>query len=80
MKTKRHRRIPVQRRRDVRERRVEYDGTQPAYSQSTIPLLDSASGKTIRIRFHFQSDTSVSDPVHQGWWVDDTAVTAEPGR
>jgi hypothetical protein len=55
-----------------------YEGTEPLYSQSTIPLPDSAAGKTIRLRFHFQSDGSVSDPVHQGWWVDDVALTAEP--
>ena len=55
-----------------------YEGTELAYSQSTIPLPDSAAGQTIRLRFHFQSDASVSDPVHQGWWVDDVAVTAEP--
>jgi hypothetical protein len=56
----------------------QYDGTQPLYSQSTIPLPDSVAGKTIKIRFHFQSDGSVSDPVHQGWWVDDAVITAEP--
>jgi hypothetical protein len=56
----------------------QYDGTQPAYSQSTIPLPDSAAGKTIKLRFHFQSDSSVSDPVHSGWWIDDAAITAEP--
>ena len=55
-----------------------YEGTELAYSQSTVPLPDSAAGQTIRLRFHFQSDASVSDPVHQGWWVDDVAVTAEP--
>jgi len=56
-----------------------YEGTQPAYSQTAIPLPDSAAGKTIRLRFHFQSDGSVSDPVHQGWYVDDVSVTGEPG-
>jgi hypothetical protein len=56
----------------------QYDGTQPLYSQSTIPLPDSAAGKTIKLRFHFQSDGSVSDPVHQGWYVDDPVITAEP--
>jgi hypothetical protein len=55
-----------------------YEGTEPVYSQSTIPLPDSASGKTIKLRFHFQSDGSVSDPAHQGWWVDDVVVTTEP--
>jgi hypothetical protein len=55
-----------------------YEGTELAYSQSTIPLPDSVAGQTIKLRFHFQSDGSVSDPVHQGWWVDDIAVTAEP--
>jgi hypothetical protein len=55
-----------------------YEGTELVYSQSTIPLPDSAAGKTIKIRFHFQSDGSVSDPIHQGWWTDDVAVTAEP--
>jgi len=55
-----------------------YEGTEPLYSQSAIPLPDSAAGKTIKLRFHFQSDASVSDPVHQGWWVDDVTVTAEP--
>jgi hypothetical protein len=55
-----------------------YEGTQPLYSQSTIPLPDSAAGKTIKLRFHFQSDGSVSDPVHQGWSVDDVKVVAEP--
>jgi hypothetical protein len=56
-----------------------YEGTELTYSPSTIPLPDSAAGKTVRLRFHFQSDASVSDPAHQGWWVDDVAVTAEPG-
>jgi hypothetical protein len=56
-----------------------YEGTQPFYSQSTIPLPDSAAGKTIKVRFHFQSDGSVSDPAHSGWWIDDVAVVAEPG-
>jgi hypothetical protein len=55
-----------------------YEGTEPIYSQSTIPIPDSAAGKTIKLRFHFQSDGSVSDPVHQGWWIDDVVVKAEP--
>jgi hypothetical protein len=56
----------------------QYDGTQPVYSKSTIPLPDSAAGKSIRIRFHFQSDGTVSDPAHSGWYVDDVAVSLEP--
>ena len=56
-----------------------YEGTEPVYSQATIPIPDSAAGKTIRLRFHFQSDGSVSDPPHQGWWIDDVAVMGEPG-
>ena len=39
-----------------------YEGTEPLYSQSTIPLPDSAAGKTIKIRFHFQSDGSSRIP------------------
>jgi len=39
-----------------------YEGTEPLYSQSTIPLPDSAAGKTIKIRFHFQSDSSSRIP------------------
>jgi hypothetical protein len=56
-----------------------YEGTELTYSQSTIPLPDSTAGKTIKLRFHFQSDSSVSDPVHKGWYVDDVVVTGEPG-
>jgi hypothetical protein len=56
-----------------------YEGTELTYSQSTIPLPDSVAGKTIKLRFHFQSDSSVSDPVHKGWYVDDVGVTGEPG-
>jgi hypothetical protein len=56
-----------------------YEGTELTYSQSTIPLPDSVAGKTIKLRFHFQSDSSVSNPVHKGWYVDDVVVTGEPG-
>jgi photosystem II stability/assembly factor-like uncharacterized protein len=55
-----------------------FSGTELAYSQATIPLPQSAAGKTIKLRFHFQSDGSVSDPVHQGWYVDDVLLTGEP--
>jgi bacillopeptidase F len=54
-----------------------YLGAQPAYAQSTVPLPDSAAGKTIRIRFHFHSDSGTSVP-QGGWWVDDPKLTAEP--
>ena len=54
-----------------------YLGAQPAYAQSSLPLPDSAAGKTIRIRFHFHSDANTSVP-QGGWWVDDPKITAEP--
>ena len=54
-----------------------YFGAQPAYASSTVPLPDSAAGKTIRIRFHFHSDANTSVP-QGGWWVDDPKITAEP--
>jgi len=53
-----------------------YAGAAPAYSQTTIPLPDSASGKTIKLRFHFHSDANTSVP-NGGWWVDDPVLTAE---
>ncbi|MFL6006850.1 MAG: hypothetical protein ACJ744_11460 [Gaiellaceae bacterium] len=53
-----------------------YAGAAPAYSQTTIPLPDSASGKTIKLRFHFHSDANTSVP-DGGWWVDDPVLTAE---
>ena len=54
-----------------------FQGVEPIYSQVTVPLPDSAAGKTIKIRLHFQSDANTSLP-EGGWWVDDVAVTAEP--
>jgi hypothetical protein len=54
-----------------------YDGPQPSYASSTIPLPDAAAGKTIKIRFNFHSDTSTTTP-NGGWWIDDVKVTAEP--
>jgi hypothetical protein len=56
----------------------QYDGTQPQWALSTVSLPDSIAGHSVRFRFHFQSDATVSDPVHQGWYIDDVAVTAEP--
>jgi hypothetical protein len=53
-----------------------YAGAAPAYSQTTIPLPDSAAGKTIKLRFHFHSDANTSVPTG-GWWVDDPVLTAE---
>ncbi|HKP18940.1 MAG TPA: hypothetical protein VJT84_10700, partial [Gaiellaceae bacterium] len=55
-----------------------YEGTEPIYTQVTVPLPDSVAGKTLKLRYHFQSDGSVSDPAHQGLWIDDVKVTAEP--
>jgi hypothetical protein len=56
-----------------------YDGTTPpVWTQSTVALPDSVAGHSVQLRFHFQSDGSVSDPVHQGWYIDDVKVTAEP--
>jgi hypothetical protein len=55
-----------------------YDGTQPQWALSTVSLPDSIAGHSVRFRWHFQSDGSVSDPVHQGWYIDDVAVTEEP--
>jgi hypothetical protein len=54
-----------------------YLGATTSYSQSAIPLPDSAAGKTIKIRFHFHSDGSTSVP-QGGWWVDDPVLTGEP--
>jgi hypothetical protein len=55
----------------------QYLGAALMYSQSTIPLPDSAAGKTIKIRFRFHSDANTSVP-QGGWWIDDAAITAEP--
>jgi hypothetical protein len=54
-----------------------YLGAAPSYTQSAIPLPDSAAGHTIKIRFHFHSDGLTSVP-QGGWWVDDPVLTAEP--
>jgi len=54
-----------------------YLGAAPSYSQSAIPLPDSAAGKTIKIRFRFHSDANTSVP-QGGWWIDDPVITAEP--
>ena len=55
-----------------------FEDLSPNYANATIPLADSLAGHTIHIRFTFISDTTVSDPVHQGWWIDDVGVAAEP--
>jgi hypothetical protein len=55
-----------------------YEGTQPTYVQSTIPLPESVAGQTIQIRFLFHSDTSVSSPPWDGWWIDDVSIIGEP--
>ena len=57
-------------------RHLHLEGAAPAYSQTTVPLPDSAAGTTIKIRFHFHSDANTSVP-QGGWWVDDAAITAE---
>ena len=54
-----------------------YLGVQSSYAQTSIPLPDSAAGKTIKLRFHFHSDANTSIP-QGGWWVDDPTITAEP--
>jgi hypothetical protein len=57
---------------------ARFDGTQPSWTKATISLPDSLAGHSVRIRFSFHSDSSVSAPPHDGWWVDDVALTEEP--
>ena len=53
-----HRAAVDRRRRVLREHRQPLPGSAPSYSQTTIPLPDTASGKTIKLRFHFHSDAT----------------------
>jgi hypothetical protein len=57
---------------------AQYDGTQPSWTQSVVSLPDSLAGHSVKFRWHFQSDGSVSDPVHQGWYIDDVSFSGEP--
>ena len=54
-----------------------YDGGGPnnPYIESSLPL-GSLGGKTIRVRFKFTSDSTVSAPPYLGWAVDDIEVRA----
>lgn len=55
-----------------------FEGVQLSYAPVSIPLPNSVAGTTIRVRFTFHSDGSVSAPPHQGWWIDDVGVSSEP--
>jgi hypothetical protein len=56
-----------------------YEGAQPSYAQTTVPLPDNVAGQTIRLRFLFHSDSSAATPPYQGWWIDDVSIIGEPG-
>ncbi len=51
---------------------ASYNGSQTAWVQKTIPLDAYVGQSQVRLRWRFQSDTSVTG---DGWYIDDVAVS-----